>query len=354
MNVQLAAQTLSSSVADAIEFLASSQEYKNKFPNSSGTIKFIRVIDRLFDILNSRNPMGKGFKQPLRPESKATWEEILTSTAHYLLSLRTSNSQLLSTHARKTFVIGFVITIKSTIAMATEMFTMENPFQYLLTYKYSQDHLEILFSCIRSKGGWNNNPNCLQLKYAMRKMLLRNAVSASKNANCQTFTNDSTTIIPFFHTKKHNAPLTETTPSENSSQAIPEFLSTQLINPTSEFLSNVLFYISGFIVSKLLNKLTCPSCKRCLLSQFTTTVPEHDYCAMNYCDVTSASTFTVFVNNGGLAIPSRSVYLVVEYAEKVFKCKVCKDGDQISSEGRLKQKLILDVCNHFIMDKRYF
>ena len=32
MNVQLAAQTLSSSVANAIEFLASSQEYKNKFP----------------------------------------------------------------------------------------------------------------------------------------------------------------------------------------------------------------------------------------------------------------------------------------------------------------------------------
>ena len=107
MNVQLAAQTLSSSVADAIGFLASSQEYKNKFPNSSGTFKFIRIIDRLFDILNSGNPMGKGFKQPLRPESKATWEEILTSTAHYLLTLRTNNSQLLSTHARKTFVIGF-------------------------------------------------------------------------------------------------------------------------------------------------------------------------------------------------------------------------------------------------------
>ena len=38
---------------------------------------------------------------------------------------------------------------------------------------------------------------------------------------------------------------------------------------------------------------------------------------MNYCDLTTASAFTVFVNNGGLTIPSRSVYLVVEYAEKV-------------------------------------
>ena len=183
-------------------------------------------------------------------------------------------------------------------------------------------------------------------------MLLRNAASASKNANCQTLTNDSTTIIPFFHTKKHNAPLTDTTPSENSTQTIPEFLCTQLINPSTEFLSNVLFYISGFVVSKLLNKLTCLSCKTCLLSQFTSTVPDHNYSAMNYCDVTSASAFALFVNNGGLTIPSRSVYLVVEYAEKVFKCKVCKDGDHISSEARLKEKLALDVCSHFIMDKR--
>ena len=73
---------------------------------------------------------------------------------------------------------------------------------------------------------------------------------------------------------------------------------------------------------------------------------------MNYCDVTSALTFILFVNNDGLTIPSRSVYLVVEYAEKIFKCKVGKDGDQISREARLKENLILDVCNHFIMDKR--
>ena len=73
---------------------------------------------------------------------------------------------------------------------------------------------------------------------------------------------------------------------------------------------------------------------------------------MNFCDVTSASTLSLFVNNGGLTIPSRSVYLVVEYAEKIFKSKFGKDGDQISREARLKENLILDVCNHFIMDKR--
>ena len=60
MNVKLAAQTLSSSVADAIEFLDSSMKL-DQFQGSTGTVKFIRTIDRLFDMLNSRNPMAKGF-----------------------------------------------------------------------------------------------------------------------------------------------------------------------------------------------------------------------------------------------------------------------------------------------------
>ena len=69
MNVKLAAQTLRSSVADAIEFLDSSTKL-DQFQGSTGTVKFIRNIDRLFDMLNSRNPMAKGFKQPLRKESE--------------------------------------------------------------------------------------------------------------------------------------------------------------------------------------------------------------------------------------------------------------------------------------------
>ena len=112
-------------------------------------------------MLKSRSPIniGKGFKQPLRPETRETWEDILKTTAEYLLSLQTSQKgQLLSTHKRNTFIIGFVTTIKSTLEMTQEMFST------ILTYKFSQDHIELPFSCVRAKGGWNNNPNCLQLK----------------------------------------------------------------------------------------------------------------------------------------------------------------------------------------------
>ena len=203
MNVRLAAQRLSSSVANAIDFLDKWGELPN-FSGSNGTVKFIRTIDRLFDILNSRNPLAKGFKAPLRSSSQDTWEEILLSAAKYLLSLKTKSPvpKLLSTSQRRTFIIGFVTCIKSTIAMAKQMLSLStNPFKYLLTYKFSQDHIELLFSCIRSRGGWNNNPNCLQMKYALRNMLMRNAITASKNANCVDFTGCNN-IVPLFHTKK--------------------------------------------------------------------------------------------------------------------------------------------------------
>ena len=222
-------------------------------------------------MLNSRNPIAKGFKIPLRPNSEDTWKEILMSTASYLLSLKTTtpSGQLLSTSKRKTFVIGFVACIKSTISMATQMFSLpDNPFKYLLTYKFSQDHIELLFSCIRSRGGWNNNPNALQFKYAIRKMLMRNAITASKYANCVDFTGCNS-IIPIFHTRKHrqstnnNAEQPSLTKDESSvTFSMCEHLSKE---GHSEFTKNVLFYIAGYIVSKLIKTEACPACKKSLL-----------------------------------------------------------------------------------------
>lgn len=166
-------------------------------------------------MLNSRNPVGKGYKQPLELANKVMYKEILRSTAQYLLSLKTnSTSQLLATHRRKTFIVGFVTNIKSNIEMANQMFLVPNdPFKYFLTYKYSQDHLELLFSCIRSRGDWNNNPNCLQLKYALRQMMM-NAIFASENANCMDFADNTNTIIPIFHARKHKSPLSEMSTQE--------------------------------------------------------------------------------------------------------------------------------------------
>ena len=145
MNVWLDPQTLGSSVANAIKFLDVSMK-RTELKNSEPTVKLTKVIDRAFDIFNSRSPQAKGNEQPLRPVSKHIWEDQLKSTTEYLLSLGVKQKErkgknkrkvIFATHRRKTFIVGFVATIKFTINMAHEMFSLkENPFEYLLIYKF--------------------------------------------------------------------------------------------------------------------------------------------------------------------------------------------------------------------------
>jgi hypothetical protein len=57
MKVRLAAQTLSTSVADSLKFCKDDLKLP-EFQNCGATIKYVSTFDRLFDILNSRNRLG--------------------------------------------------------------------------------------------------------------------------------------------------------------------------------------------------------------------------------------------------------------------------------------------------------
>ncbi len=99
----------------------------------------------------------------------------------------------------------------------------------------------------------------------------------------------------------------------------------------SELIENVLYYIGGFIVRKLVKSITCTACKNCLISHSLSSplhLTDHDYLSS---DNQRASAYTHFVNKGGLRLPSTLVLSVLKYAEIVFKACVSKDGRQISS-----------------------
>jgi len=51
-------------------------------------------------------------------------------------------------------------------------------------YKISQDHLELIFSCIRSHGGYNNNPRVKQFKSAFKKLIIHTEIKENKTGNC--------------------------------------------------------------------------------------------------------------------------------------------------------------------------
>ena len=69
----------------------------------------------------------------------------------------------------------------------------------MLNYKWSQDHAELLFGGVRSRGGNNNNPAVQQLKAALKALALHASVTSSKYSNCISF--DSELVSPIFSLK---------------------------------------------------------------------------------------------------------------------------------------------------------
>ena len=63
---------------------------------------------------------------------------------------------------RKQAFLGFIITLES-LLFVYRCYIQTNHLEYLLTFKFSQDHLEFFFSVIRASLGQNNNPTTTQV-----------------------------------------------------------------------------------------------------------------------------------------------------------------------------------------------
>lgn len=95
MKVKLLAQTLSTSLADSLEFLE--YEFKHpKFNSCSSSIEFVRNIDRRFYFLNWSHAFAKGFKAPTSNFNLSMQENIILSICKYLLKLRNTSNHLLN------------------------------------------------------------------------------------------------------------------------------------------------------------------------------------------------------------------------------------------------------------------
>ena len=172
MKVNLATQVFSNSVADALEF-CSKELNLPQFHGCEATVKFIRIFNNLFDILNSRNPWAKEYKAALRVSNKNIWNTLLDEAYDYIHALKDSNKVRMYEIKRKTGFIGFLVAIKSFKGIFHDLVEVpEAQLNYVLTYKFSQDHLELFFGAIRAAGGSNNNPTSAQFTGIYNRLLL--------------------------------------------------------------------------------------------------------------------------------------------------------------------------------------
>lgn len=190
---------------------------------------------------------------------------------------------------------------------------------YILTFKFSQDHLETFFSAIRGRGGYNNNPNALQFESAYKRLLMRNDVKASLNGNCEvndiSILNVSSSTIKLIN-KEYDS-------YEKEDEEVDEIvelkndLSDDLL---SEYINDVVSYISGFVERVIFGKIKCEECIKAF---------EKEEKIQN--------NFITFKDRGGLVSPRKTLYKICLLAEREVRSYTN------ISESNYFNKLVLKV-----------
>lgn len=280
-------------------------------------MKLIKIIDRMFDILNSRNPFSRNYKAPLTTANFRTTEVFLKNSENFITSLKTPKGELVVKSKSFTGFVGFIFCSQSLLAIGSSLLsTNDRPHSYVLSYNFSQDRLELFFNAIRGSLGWNNNPSSRQFQFIYRRFLAHAGVVSDSSGNCIDFTDECTPSDPLV---------------VDVCDEPPPF------NPTSLFVDNIVAYISGFVVRKLLKHTVCPDC-RLLLIEDPKLVSSLD------------RTFINLKNNGGLISPSPDFVAIIKSAECFFRSAPLKE----KTHNHLTPKVMISIMDSRFARKPHF
>lgn len=325
MKVNLAAQVFSSSVADALEYCNKKLKMV-QFQGCEATVEFLRYVDSAFDVLNSRNPLGKGFKAPMRKTNQERWQKILQEARKFLLGLQSQLGKPMYLGQRKTGFVGFVASIDSCMKLFSVLVDAPNsPMSYLLTYKFSQDHLELFFAAVRSCGGFNNNPTARQFQACYKRLLMRHNIK-NGNGNCSIM--DNTTILNIQYTTQSSISLAKkydlvTRPPLESDH---DYVDTPNYEEISQYKEAAVSYISGFVVRMMKKRIHCKPCISALTAEDET-----------------PHAFVELKNHGGLVKASPSVISVCTETEKCFQHMLKMSDGKLPQGDGITEAIVLAV-----------
>lgn len=224
MKVRLATQLFSNSVADALQYCL--DNCIPGFEDCRETIQFFRIFNNLFDIFNSRNMRAKGWKKALTSFNIEETQIFFEAATSYIQNLKLMDGTYVVNSNRKTGFNGFLVCIKSVLKIYFDI-VEHNSLQYLCTYKMSQDHLELFFGAIRSRGGYNNNPSARMFQAAYKKLLVHAQFKDGSNGNC----------VPLEKIAVLNCSATKCVESINKSSGNVHIMSDEVVEPTYNMLS---------------------------------------------------------------------------------------------------------------------
>lgn len=323
MNVKLATQTLSNSVSIALGIA----QGEGLLQDVDATMKFCKIFNDLFDILNNRSMFPSKvppdarrelFKKPLNDENLASIQRRATEGIHYIAGLREPSGRLVIHSPTKTGFLGFIITLTNIFPLYNELKSIDGyEFTTLLTYRLLQDYIENFFECIRSRGGFNDNPTALQFEIAYKYMLIHTEIRSSENGNCEV------DDVEIFNCSSVYRPEGEIDDEEDLDFDFPDDIVEDL-NSLSSFVIEIVTYISGFISKKVRRLTTCAACQDILVD------PDFEQ-----------ETVLLFKKNvGGLTVPSALVCDLCTVTECEFRRELAKSNRFEKFSNRIVSRIM--------------
>jgi len=233
---------------------------------------------------------------------------------------------VLQTTTVRTSFAGLIICLKNLYALCYDLLTTKIC-NYFLSYKISQDHVEMFFALIRRMNGFTNNPTSIQFRSAYKKLLLNNMnVLVPATANCTP--QDLTLMISDAsnaneksqeneNTKQERVKSIKKKPSTNERQNQQIPVDTYLHNNyslsahdygkhsnwvESEYSDDIIRHVAGSTVYSIKKKVHCTVCIGML--QSSSSIP---------------SKLTLLKNRGGLHFASDDVYTICHCTEKIIR-----------------------------------
>ncbi|XP_058522695.1 DNA transposase THAP9 [Ochotona princeps] len=162
------AQIFSENVACALEYLLALG--LPAFQNCAGTVRFLRIIYNLFNIFNSRNFYGKGLKGPLSSKTYSKINDALTEAKTIFTTLYDTSQNQIIKGKQKLGFLGFLLNAESLRWLyQSYIFPRLLPFPYVMTYKFSQDHVELFLKMLRQLAN-SANLTCVTFQKAYHNL----------------------------------------------------------------------------------------------------------------------------------------------------------------------------------------
>jgi len=281
MNCKLALQIFSNSVSSALKTCISTGQIQSK--TAAATADFIKEMNNLFDILNSKNLYSSNNYSCAISDERPNQLIFLNNAILWLRNL-----ELYRPIKRYGVKIpcfdGMIWTLNAIILLYLQQ--KELGYKYLLTSRLNQDILENTFSIYRQRGGFNNNPTVRTFRTSFKILAKHNLMKSTENSNCES-DNDLNLLSPT--TSLNITPLTtnntefnyksdisDTTDSCSSSQSFSSCDNNKFSNELNlETCSNT--YFSGYLGKKLLDKFQCQICELTFLKDNTSYFTDKEF-----------------------------------------------------------------------------